>query len=78
MVESQSPEETIELLNTYYMLMFDAISGHGGVVNQMIGDGLMALFGAPLPLDDSAGSAAGCGAGNDRADRAIQSRARRG
>ena len=50
MVESQSPEETIELLNTYYTLMFDAISGHGGVVNQMIGDGLMAIFGAPLPL----------------------------
>ncbi|HEV8261301.1 MAG TPA: adenylate/guanylate cyclase domain-containing protein [Burkholderiales bacterium] len=57
LVESQPPEETIELLNTYYTLMFDAISGHGGVVNQMIGDGLMALFGAPLPLDDCAGSA---------------------
>jgi class 3 adenylate cyclase len=50
LVESQRPEETIELLNTYYMLMFDAISGHGGVVNQMVGDGLMAIFGAPLPL----------------------------
>jgi class 3 adenylate cyclase len=57
LVESQSPEETIELLNAYYALMFDAISSHGGVVNQMIGDGLMALFGAPLPLDDCAGSA---------------------
>ena len=57
LVESQPPEETIELLNTYYTLMFDAISGHGGVVNQMIGDGLMALFGAPLSLDDCAGSA---------------------
>ena len=53
LVESQSPEETIELLNSYYALMFDAISGHGGVVNQMIGDGLMALFGAPLPLADA-------------------------
>ena len=50
--ESQPPDETIELLNTYYMLMFDAISGQGGVVNQMIGDGLMAIFGAPLPLAD--------------------------
>ncbi|MET0539218.1 MAG: adenylate/guanylate cyclase domain-containing protein [Xanthobacteraceae bacterium] len=57
LVESQGPEETIDLLNTYYMLMFDAIGSHGGVVNQMIGDGLMALFGAPLPLDDCAGSA---------------------
>ena len=55
--ESQPPEETIELLNTYYMLMFDAIANHGGVVTLMIGDGLMAVFGAPLPLDDCAASA---------------------
>ncbi len=52
LVESQPPEETIDLLNTYYTLMFDAINSHGGVVNQMIGDGLMAIFGAPLPLAD--------------------------
>jgi adenylate cyclase len=52
LVESQPPEETIDLLNTYYTLMFDAISSHGGIVNQMIGDGLMAIFGAPLALPD--------------------------
>jgi len=57
LVESQSPEETIELLNTYYTLMFEAINNRGGVINQMIGDGLMAIFGAPLPLTDSCGSA---------------------
>ncbi|RZL88977.1 MAG: adenylate/guanylate cyclase domain-containing response regulator [Variovorax sp.] len=57
LVESQPPEETIELLNTYYTLMFDAINGHGGVVNQMIGDGLMAIFGAPLPLPDHGAAA---------------------
>jgi class 3 adenylate cyclase len=61
LVESQGPEETIDLLNTYYMLMFDAIGSHSGVVNQIIGDGLMALFGAPLPLDDCAGSAVAAG-----------------
>jgi adenylate cyclase len=48
--EKLQPEQTIELLNTYYTLMFDAICGQGGVVNQMVGDGLMAIFGAPLPL----------------------------
>ena len=37
--------------------MFDAIGGHGGVVNQMIGDGLMAIFGAPLPLPTTAPAA---------------------
>ncbi len=52
LAESQPPEETIELLNTYYTLMFDAIAGHGGIVSHMAGDGLMAIFGAPLPLPD--------------------------
>ena len=57
LVEAQPPEDTIELLNTYYTLMFDAISNQGGVVNQMVGDGLMAIFGAPLPLAEPAKSA---------------------
>jgi class 3 adenylate cyclase len=50
--ESRDPAETIELLNDYYLLMMDAITGEGGIVNQMIGDGLMAIFGAPAPRDD--------------------------
>jgi class 3 adenylate cyclase len=57
LAETQPPEETIELLNTYYALMFDAISGHGGVVTLMMGDGLMAVFGAPVPLPDHGESA---------------------
>jgi len=52
LAESQAPEVTIELLNTYYTLMFNAISGHGGIVSEIAGDGLMAVFGAPLPLAD--------------------------
>jgi adenylate cyclase len=50
--EALSPADTIELLNNYYTLVFDAIGGHGGIVNQMLGDGLMAIFGAPLPRAD--------------------------
>ncbi|HYT96795.1 MAG TPA: adenylate/guanylate cyclase domain-containing response regulator [Casimicrobiaceae bacterium] len=57
LVESQPPEATIDLLNTYYTLMFNAISGHGGIVSLIIGDGLMAIFGAPLPLADHCDSA---------------------
>jgi class 3 adenylate cyclase len=50
--EAQEPAETIELLNDYYTLMMDAIGGEGGIVNHMAGDGLMAIFGAPLPRED--------------------------
>jgi adenylate cyclase len=50
--EAREPTETIELLNDYYTLMMDAIGGEGGIVNQMVGDGLMAIFGAPIPRED--------------------------
>jgi adenylate cyclase len=49
--EAREPAEAIELLNDYYTLMMDAIGGEGGIVNQMVGDGLMAIFGAPLPRE---------------------------
>lgn len=52
LAESLSPAETIEMLNTYYTLMFDAIESQSGVINQIVGDGLMALFGAPVPRED--------------------------
>jgi class 3 adenylate cyclase len=47
-VEKQEPAEIIELLNNYFALMFEAITGHHGIVNQLEGDGLMAIFGAPI------------------------------
>ncbi|HSG43088.1 MAG TPA: adenylate/guanylate cyclase domain-containing protein, partial [Anaerolineales bacterium] len=45
--EKQEPADTIEMLNDYFALMFDAITANHGTVNQMEGDGLMAIFGAP-------------------------------
>jgi len=51
--EKESPEETIELLNLWYTLMFDAVRSQRGGVNRMSGDGLMAVFGAPVPSDDA-------------------------
>jgi adenylate cyclase len=50
--ENQDPADTIELLNSYFALMFDAIAGYGGTLNQMVGDGLMAVFGAPIQMAD--------------------------
>jgi class 3 adenylate cyclase len=54
LAERQDPSDTIDLLNSYYALMFDAITGKGGTVNQMLGDGIMAIFGAPTPQEDHA------------------------
>jgi adenylate cyclase len=78
LAESLQPAETIDLLNSYYTLMFDAIGSQGGIVNQMLGDGLMALFGAPLAHPDHAERAVRAGlemlelvAGFDR-DQAAQ------
>lgn len=50
-VEKQDASGTIELLNNYFALMFEAITGHHGTVNQLEGDGLMAIFGAPIHHD---------------------------
>jgi class 3 adenylate cyclase len=54
LAETQDPGDTIDLLNNYYALMFEAITGRGGTVNQMLGDGIMAIFGAPTPQEDHA------------------------
>jgi DNA-binding response OmpR family regulator len=51
---AQPPDETIEVLNIWYTLMFDAVGSRGGAVNRMSGDGLMAVFGAPMPPADPA------------------------
>lgn len=49
--EKSRPEEIIELLNSYFPQMTEAIHKHGGVVDKFIGDGIMAFFGAPQPLE---------------------------
>jgi class 3 adenylate cyclase len=49
--EKHEPSETIQLLNNYFALMFEAIVGNQGTVNQLEGDGLMAIFGAPIPQE---------------------------
>lgn len=50
--ESQSADETIKLLNTYFGYMFSAVESEGGIISQIIGDGLLSIFGAPLPQAD--------------------------
>jgi len=50
--EKEDPVEIIDLLNNYFALMFDAIVSYHGTINQMAGDGFMAIFGAPIHRED--------------------------
>ena len=46
------PEEVVEFLNSTFAFMIEAVDRHGGFINKFLGDGFMAMFGAPL--DDPA------------------------
>ena len=52
--EQLSPGEVISLLNDYFSYMVRAIERHHGLVYQFVGDGIMAVFGAPAKLADHA------------------------
>ena len=54
MAETLTPARVIEVLNHYLSEMSDAILDHGGTLVAYMGDGIMAVFGAPLPQDDHA------------------------
>ena len=52
--EGHEADEVIGLLNTYLSSMSDSVLAHGGTLVTYTGDGMMAVFGAPLPQDDHA------------------------
>ena len=54
LLADRDPEEARELLDPVLELMMDAVHRYEGTVNQVMGDGIMALFGAPLALEDHA------------------------
>jgi adenylate cyclase len=52
--ETMHPREINQLLNHYFALMTDIIFEHNGTLDKYIGDGLMAVFGAPMEKKDDA------------------------
>ncbi len=49
LAETWEPEAVVDYLNCFFDEAVGAVIAHGGVVHQLLGDGLMALFGVPTP-----------------------------
>jgi adenylate cyclase len=58
--ERSQPEPLVALLNTYMTVMTNIIFDTGGVVDKLMGDGIMAFWGAPLPARNPARDAINC------------------
>ncbi|MEM9771426.1 MAG: adenylate/guanylate cyclase domain-containing protein [Cyanobacteria bacterium P01_D01_bin.73] len=56
--EQMEPEALLEWLNQYLVVISESVQGHGGTVNKFMGDGMMALFGVPVPRTNAAEVAA--------------------
>jgi adenylate cyclase len=55
--EHAAPERIVGLLNKYFSAMTDILFAHGGTLDKYLGDGLMALFGAPTTTPEDASNA---------------------
>jgi adenylate cyclase len=53
LTENLGASEVVSLLNQYFETMVEAVFNHEGTLDKFIGDALMAVFGAPLPLTEN-------------------------
>ena len=54
LIDGLDPEEARRLLDPVLDIMMEAVHRYEGTVNQVLGDGIMALFGAPIAHEDHA------------------------
>jgi adenylate cyclase len=60
MSESHEPEEIVRMLNEYFELMVDVIFKYEGTLDKFVGDEIIALFGAPVPMQHAEFKAVQC------------------
>jgi adenylate cyclase len=61
MTRTRPAEETVALLNDFFAEMITIVDRHGGIINKFLGDGFLALFGAPLADPKAASKALAAG-----------------
>ena len=57
MSEKLDPEEVHQIMDGCFKILMDEIHNHQGTINQFTGDGVMALFGAPVAIENHAQNA---------------------
>jgi len=60
MSESMEPEQVTQIMNKALTIQSDAVKKYGGMVDKYIGDAMMAIFNAPLDLDNHEQAAVMC------------------
>jgi class 3 adenylate cyclase len=60
LVSRMDPAAVMDLLNEYFTLIAEPIQAHGGVINNFIGDAVLATFNLPVPDPDHADKAVAC------------------
>jgi adenylate cyclase len=58
---SRSPQDVVDRLDGAFAVLVEILDRHGGIVNKFLGDGFLALFGAPLEAEDPAHRAVAAG-----------------
>ena len=58
--ERLQPEEVVKILNFYLGYMADVITKYNGTIDEFMGDGILVLFGAPIPREDDGKRAIAC------------------
>src|SRR5205809_1028803 len=61
MAERLAPRDVIEVLNLYLETMVDVIGRYEGTIDEIIGDAILVIFGAPVACSDHAAKAVACG-----------------
>jgi adenylate cyclase len=58
--EGLAPHDVLSLLNEYFSAMTEVLDAHGGCIVELVGDAILAVFGAPSELEDHPAAAVRC------------------
>jgi adenylate cyclase len=72
--ERLEPEQVVQMLNAYFEIMVDVILRYNGTINEIIGDALLVIFGAPQQMPDRAQRAIACAIEMQNAIREVNER----